>query len=93
MTDEIDALVGSFAGQPELHHPVRRRIKGAPAFGRFVTPRPGWHERNVTVEDVDFVITPRRGVEEVVLHLDSEDGRIELPLALAADRTEDARIT
>jgi hypothetical protein len=49
-------------------------------------------ERNVTIEDVNFIVTPRRGVEEVVLHLDGDDGRIELPLALAADRAQDARI-
>jgi hypothetical protein len=36
MSGEIDALIGSFAGEPELHHPVRGRIKGAPgpAAGR-----------------------------------------------------------
>jgi len=37
---EIDALIGSFAGEPELHHPVRGRIKGASAFERFVDETP-----------------------------------------------------
>jgi hypothetical protein len=93
MTGEIDALVGSFAGEPELHHPVRGRIKGADAFGRFVTEtKARLVDRNVTIEDVNFVVTPRRGVEEVVVHLDGDDGRIGLPLALAADRDEDSRI-
>lgn len=94
MTGEIDALTGSFAGEPELHHPVRGRIKGAPAFERFATDTKAWlTDRNVTVEDVNFIVTPRRGVEEVVLHFDGDDGRIALPLALAADRNEDdARI-
>jgi hypothetical protein len=93
MTGEIDALIGSFAGEPELHYPVRGRIKGAAAFGRFVTDVKTWlAERNVAVEDVNFIVTPRRGVEEVVLHLDGDDGRVGLPLALAADRDEDARI-
>jgi hypothetical protein len=90
---EIDALTGSFAGEPELHHPVRGRIKGAGAFERYVTDTQTWlTDRNVIVEDVNFIITPRRGVEEVVLHLDSDDGRIKLPVALAADRDEEARI-
>jgi SnoaL-like domain len=94
MTGEIDALVGSFAGDPELHHPVRGRVKGAPAFERFVTDTKTWMaERNVDVDDVNFIITPRGGVEELVLHLDADDGRIELPLALTADRAEDGRIT
>ncbi|HEV7752241.1 MAG TPA: nuclear transport factor 2 family protein [Baekduia sp.] len=93
MTGEVDALVGSFAGEPELHHPVRGRIKGADAFARFATEaKARMIDRNVTIEDVNFVVTPRRGVEEVVVHLDGDDGRIRLPLALAADRDEDSRI-
>jgi hypothetical protein len=94
MTGEVEALIGSFAGEPELHHPVRGRIKGSSAFGRFITDTKAWMaDRNVTVEDVNFIATPPRGIEEVVLHIDGDDGRIELPLALAADRDEDARIT
>ena len=31
---EIDALVESFAGKPELHHPVRGRVKGRRAGHR-----------------------------------------------------------
>lgn len=93
MSGETDALIGSFAAEPELHHPVRGRIKGARAFGRFMTDAKTWlAERNVIVEDVNFILTGGRGVEEVVLHLDGDDGRIELPVALAADRDEDARI-
>ena len=93
MTGEIDALVGSFSGVPEVHHPVRGRIKGERAFRRFVTDMTSWlAARNGSVEDVNFVITDPRGVEEVVLHLDSDAGRIGLPLALAADRDEDERI-
>ena len=49
-------------------------------------------ERNITVEDVNFFLTSQRGVEELVLHLDGDDGRIALPLALVADRTDDMRI-
>jgi hypothetical protein len=92
-TGETDALIESFAGEPELHHPVRGRVKGAAAFERFVAATNAWvGERNVAVEDVNFIVTPRRGVEEVVLHVDGDDGRTELPLALAAERDEDARI-
>jgi hypothetical protein len=93
MTGETDALIGSFAGEPELHHPLRGRIRGVPAFERFVTDTRAWlADRNVSVEDVDFIVLPRRGVEEVVVHLDGDDGRVALPLALAADRDQDARI-
>lgn len=37
MAGEPDALVGSFAAEPELHDPVRGRVKGTCAFGAFVT--------------------------------------------------------
>jgi hypothetical protein len=29
---ETEALIKSFAGEPELHHPIRGRVKGARAF-------------------------------------------------------------
>lgn len=93
LTGELDALIGSFAGEPEVHHPVRGRLKGASAFGRFVTDMTSWMaERNVTVEDVNFIVTPSGGVEEFVLHLDGDAGRVELPLAVAADLDQGARM-
>jgi hypothetical protein len=92
LTGEIDALVGSFAGEPEVHHPERGRVKGAAAFSRFVTDTTTWMaERNATVQDVNFILTPSGGVEEFVLRLDA--GRVELPLAIAADLDERARMS
>ena len=92
-TGEIAALVDSFAGVPELHHPVWGRIKGAAAFERFVDETNGWFVSNdVSVDDLHIVATPRRGIEEVILHFDGDDGRIAMPMALAADRDENRRI-
>ena len=66
---EPDALVESFAGEPELYDPVRGRIKGAQAFEAYVAETSAWlAQRNVSVEDVEHVILERRGFEEVVLH-------------------------
>jgi SnoaL-like protein len=94
MTGEIGALVESFAGEPELHHPVRGRVKGAAAFVRFVEDTRAWlDERAAAVTDVDFVLMRSRGVEELVLHLDGGDGRIGLPVAVASDHDERGRIT
>jgi SnoaL-like domain len=94
MTGEIDAIIESFAGEPEVHHPVRGRVKGAAAFERYAGETNVWlAEREVDVEDVDFIITPRRRVEEVILHIDGDDGRIEVPVAVAADRAEDGGLT
>ena len=93
MAGEPDALVGSFAAEPELHDPVRGRVKGTRAFEAFVTEMNGWiARRNVTVENVEHVVSERRGFEEVVLHLDGETGRVDLPLAIVADREADGRI-
>ena len=74
MAGEPDALVESFAGEPELYDPVRGRIKGARAFEAFVAEMSAWLvQRNVSVEDVEHVVLERRGFEEVVLHLDGDD--------------------
>jgi hypothetical protein len=90
---EPEALVKSFAGEPELHHPVRGRIRGVRAFEAYVIDTKAWlTERNITVEDVTLVVEERRGFGEVVLHLDGENGRVDLPVAEVADREPDRRI-
>jgi hypothetical protein len=89
LAGEPDALVGSFNGEPELHHPVRGRIKGAEAFEAFVSQMNAWlRRRNVSVEDVEHVVAERAGFEELILHLDGETGRVDLPLAIVADKTD-----
>jgi hypothetical protein len=93
MAGELDALVESFAREPEVHHPVRGRIKGAREFEALVTATNAWlSQHNVSVEDVERVITERRGFEEVVLHLDGETGRVDLPVAIVTDHQSDGRI-
>ncbi len=93
MTGETGALIESFAGEPELHHPVRGRIKGARAFEAFVAETNHWlAQQNVSVEDVERVVTDPRGFEEVVLHLDGKDGRVDLPVAVVADRLPDGLV-
>jgi hypothetical protein len=93
MTGETGALVESFAGVPELHHPVLGRVKGVAAFERFVRETRTWlAERHAVMEDVDLVLAPGRGVEEVVLRLDGDQGRIELPVAIANDHDDAGRI-
>jgi hypothetical protein len=90
MTGETEALVGSFAGEPEIHHPVRGRVKGRAAFERFVTETNAWlFEHDAVITDVERMVTPRRGIEEAILTL---DGRIDVPVAIVADRDEDACI-
>ncbi len=94
ITGELDALVESFAGEPQLQHPVRGRIKGARAFAAFVTETNEWLARhNVSVAEVERVVMERQGFEEVVLELDTEAGRIGLPHAMVADHGSDGRLT
>jgi hypothetical protein len=93
LTGEFDALVGSFAGEPELHHPVRGRIRGARAFEVYVTETNGWLRRHsASVENVEHVVAGRRGFGEVVLHLDAGSRAVELPVAIVGDRQSDGRI-
>ena len=93
LAGEVDALVESFTGEPELHHPVRGRIKGTREFESFVADMDAWlSERNASVEDVERVVLERQGFEEVVLHLDHEAGRVGLPVAIVADKRSDGRL-
>jgi hypothetical protein len=86
---ETDALIASFAGEPELHHPVRGRVKGRHAFERYVSATNAWiSEGNATIRNVNTITTPRHAVGEVVVTLDDGEGGIELPMALASDRDE-----
>jgi ketosteroid isomerase-like protein len=93
LAGDVDALVGSFAGEPELHHPIRGRIRGAQAFERYVTNTNEWlRHGNATIENVEYVVTGRRGFAEVVLHLDGEAGGVDLPIAVVSEKQPDGRI-
>ncbi|MDX6524830.1 MAG: hypothetical protein QOI43_341, partial [Gaiellales bacterium] len=93
LAGEPDALVESFAGEPELYDPVRGRIKGAQALRAYLAQMSAWlAQGNVSVEDVGHVVLEGRGFEEVVLHFDGESGRVELPFAIVADRRSGGRI-
>jgi hypothetical protein len=93
MAGESDALVKSFAGEPVLHDPLHGRVKGVQAFEAYVTELNAWlAERSMSFEPVDDVITQTRGFEEVVLHLDGGTGRVDVPVAIVADRQSDGRL-
>jgi hypothetical protein len=93
MTGEFDALVGSFAAEPELHHPVRGRVKGVRAFDTYVSDTNTWlNERNASIEHVEQFVVDRRGFGEAVVHLDGESRGVDLPVAIVTDRQSDGRI-
>ena len=72
MTGEIDALIESFAGEPELHHPVRGTDQGRAGVRRVCRRNRTTGSWNATsrFENVERVVTDPRGFEEVILHLD-----------------------
>jgi hypothetical protein len=93
LSGETDALVASFSGVPMVRHPVRGRIEGEAAFRDYIADTTGWLKaRNAGVEPVDLVLTEPCGIEEVILHVDHDDGRVGIPWALAADYDADGRI-
>jgi hypothetical protein len=54
MTGETNALIESFAGEPEVHHPVRGRVEGVAAFERFALETNAWQaDDGVTVDDAE----------------------------------------
>jgi hypothetical protein len=93
MAGDPGPLVESFAGEPEVHDPMRGRIKGVAAFTAFVTETSAWlRQHRASVEDVEHLILERRGCEEVVLHLDTDNGTVGVPIVVVADRRLDGRI-
>jgi hypothetical protein len=90
LTDEMDALVGSFYEEPELFDPVRGRVRGVRAFEAFVVDMRDWLSRHhASIEDVERVVGDDHGFAEVVLHLDSGVG---IPVAIVNERRPGGRI-
>ena len=94
MADEPGALVRSFAAhQPVLDDPRVGHVEGARALRAFASGTAEWlRERDAVVENVALTRTPTRTVEEVVLNLLGDGGRVELPVAVVTDRNPDRTV-
>lgn len=78
---------------PEVHDPVRGRLKGVAAFTTYVMESSVWlRQHNASVEDVEHVILDRRGFEEVILHFDIDTRSATPPILVVADRRLHGRI-
>jgi hypothetical protein len=90
---EVDALVGSFVGEPRIHHPLRGLIEGEYEFREFVADTERWvREREARVEEIHRGVLERRGFEEIVVHLGGARGQVDLPHAMVADHGPEGRI-
>jgi hypothetical protein len=93
LVGDPDPLVDSFADVPVVLDPVRGRVKGVAAFRAFVAETHAWLVgHGASVDDVEHVILERHGFEEVVLHLATDEGGVDLPVVVVADRLDDGRI-
>jgi hypothetical protein len=91
---EPEAMVESFAGEPMLYDPVRGRVRGEAAFRAFAAQLSGWlTQRNVEVEEVDYLVLSGRGCfEEFIVHFDGDAGRSAVPVAIVSDHRADGRV-
>jgi hypothetical protein len=94
LANQPEALVRSFAGEPRVNDPRVGFVEGAMKLRAFVNGTADWlRERDAVVENVALTRTQSRTVEEVVLHLLSDEGvRVELPVAIVTDRNPDRTI-
>ncbi len=88
MANQPEALIRSFAGEPRVNDPRVGYVEGKRELRAFVSGTVDWlGERDAVVENVALTRTQSRTVEEVVLHLLSDEGvRVELPVAIVTDR-------
>ena len=90
LTGEIDALIQSFAGEPEVHYPVRGRVRGTQAFAAYAAATKAWlEEREASIEHLGIVSTERRNAGEAILRMSGENGRVDLPVAVVSDLRSD----
>jgi hypothetical protein len=91
---DADALLGSWAGEPDLDDPRHGRVRGADAFREWVAEAKRWlADEQASTRAVDLIVTARRTVEEVALDLTIEGERRELPVAVVAERTDRGLLT
>ena len=76
-----------------MHYPTRGRIKGARAFAAYVSDMNEWFgERDVSIEDVERVITTERSIEEYLLHFGGRGRASRISRSPSSPTTPDGRI-
>jgi hypothetical protein len=68
LAGEPDALIGAFAGEPLLFHPVRGRIQGEWQLRAYAAEVRSWFKaRGGEAQELLHVVGPQRGFEEVLV--------------------------
>jgi hypothetical protein len=89
-----DALLGSWAGAPDVDDPRSGHVVGVDAFTTWVNQTREWLiGAGAVVRPVHLIVTASRTVEEVALDLTLDGVRRELPVAVVAERHGDGRLT
>jgi hypothetical protein len=93
MDGNLPALLASFEGEPLLDDPLVGHVAGTPAFKFFVRERRKWlaaHSARLGV--VRTTRSGSRAVFEGLLHLQLQDGPVELPVAVVGDQAATGRL-
>ena len=89
-----DALLGSWAGEPDVDDPRSGHVVGVEAFTTWVKHTREWLiGAGAVVRPVHLIVTASRTVEEVGLDLTLDGARRELPVAVVGERRGDGRLT
>lgn len=93
MLGEAAALIESYAGEPRLQHPLAGQVHGVKAFEAFVVETKEWLDRHgAEFEEVERHKTAGGGFEEVLVHTDTDRGRLPIPHSVVASRVPDGRL-
>jgi hypothetical protein len=85
LAGEPDALIGAFAAEPVIFHPVRGRIRGEWQLRAYAAEVRGWFRAGgAQAQELLHVVGPARGFEEVLVK--SPAG--ELPMAFVIDHAD-----
>jgi hypothetical protein len=87
------ALVAGFSGEPSIDDPLGGRVRGIPAFERFVAERSAWlRQRAAALTPLRVTRGAERTIVEAVLRLDDGQRVVDLPIAVVGDRLPDGRV-
>ena len=90
---KTEELLGIFAGEPEIHDPLRGHISGREAAWRFAGDHHSWLEAHeARAEHLRTTRKAGRAVAESVLRLVLGEVRVGLPVAIVGENGDEGRL-